>query len=660
METREGPTAAGSCPVCILPFEDARVCAGCGWWLRGGYVLGEITAELERAFRERLATARRRFDLRAVVRVVEAVGSGDPGVADRLVGLVRGGAPAPGEFDMARAEVLAGPPGSGPVDSGLSMAPVSAVVGLLLTRMVAGEVERAAVIELTSDAVAVTGVGTDELGVPYRLGPPRTWNWSDLLPVLPSDQDSQWLRLAGGIGVHGGGRVKQVITVGQDGWSAALRPVRDALSMIDASCAVVLVRQVAGWPMVDDGVRALTGHLVRPGGAADHEAVTAVTDTLDELLRLAPLRHGYGLALAEVDRVTRRVRLVTHPLFGADTMVPPGPGTARAAEVTVTAPPTRSDDLTLAVVAPVEDDPRQWRPVALARCTTPPGSAVHVRVALDGPGRVRFLDPQDLRIGGLSWPRVVDRVPDEFGADHADVVFVLELSGADDAVTARLRLVMDLLDLVEAEHPEPAAVRVGLVGYDDHDLLDWRRSQLPVLRTAPAAAMADAAVVLRGWRPSTPRHDYAAPVEDALHALNELAGVSWWRDGATHYLVTIGARPPHPPRQRDDLTAPCPARRDWRAEMDQLIAQVGVRRVAVRGTPAIAMARARGSAAQRADAAWRQLGADALFAMDDVSTRELASALGLPAGYGEQVLPVPLAGPSADSRGTAGACGGAG
>ncbi|KLL12296.1 hypothetical protein [Protofrankia coriariae] len=80
--------------------------------------------------------------------------------------------------------------------------------------------------------------------------------------------------------------------------------------------------------------------------------------------------------------------------------------------------------------------------------------------------------------------------------------------------------------------------------------------------------------------------------------------------------------------------------------MDQLVVRDGVRRVAIRGTPEIIPARAGGSARQRADTAWRELGADALFAMDEVSASGLASALGLLTGYGERVLPVPLAGPA--------------
>ncbi|SBW29070.1 hypothetical protein FDG2_6397 [Candidatus Protofrankia californiensis] len=509
--------------------------------------------------------------------------------------------------------------------------------------------KQAAVIELTPDAVAVTGVGADDLGVPRRLGPQWTWNWSDLLPGLPSAQDSQWLRLAGGIGVHGGGRVTRIVTVGYDGWPAVFQPLRDVLVTIDPSSAVVLVRQVAGWPMVDDGLRVLTDHLVRSGMADGHEVVAAVTETLDELLRRAPLRHGYALALAEVDRATRRVRLVTHPLFDANTVVPPEPEMAPESEVTVVAPPTRSDDLALAIVAPVEDNPRQWRPVVLAQCAPPPGTAVRVRVALDGPGRVRFLHPKDLRTGGTTWPGVLDGVPDEFGAEPVDVIFALELSGTQDAVAARCQLVADLLALIETDHPDPAAVMVGLIGYDDHDLLDWRRSQLSVVRSAAPVAAAGVLTVLRGWRPSAPRCDFAAPVEDALHALNGSAGMRWWRNGAARYLVTVGARPPHPARQEDDLTVPCPARRDWRTEMNQLVVRDGVRRVAVRGAPEIAPARAGGSAQRRADTAWRQLGADALFAMDSVSASGLASALGLLAGYGERVLPVPLAGPAAGS-----------
>ncbi|WP_250285216.1 hypothetical protein [Frankia sp. CiP1_Cm_nod2] len=630
--------AAGCCPVCALPCGAAARCRGCGWLLRGGYVLGGITAGLEREFGARLAAARRRFDLRAVARVVDALGDGDPGLAGRLVAVVRGGPPAPGEIDAARREVGEAP----------TVAPAGVVVGRLLNRIVSGEIRQAAVVELTPDAVAVTGVGADDLGVPQRLGPQRTWNWSDLLPGLPSEPDSQWLRLAGGIGAHGGGRVDPIVTVGYKGWPAALQPLHDVLATIGPSSVVPLVRQVAGWPMVDDALQALVDSLVHAGLADGQQPVAVVSGTLDEMLRRAPLRHGYALALAEVDHVTRRVRLVTHPLFEADTVVPAEPELAPESEVTVLAPPTRSDELALAVVAPVGDDPRQWRPVALARCAPQPGTPVRVRVALDGPGRVRFLHPADLRGGGRTWPGVLNEVPAEFGAEQVDVVFALELGGTPEAVAARFQVVVDLLTLVGEEHPEPAAVMVGLIGYDDHNLLDWRGSQRPVVRLAAPMAAAGVLTALYGWRPSEPRYDFAAPVEDALRVLNESAGTRWWRDGAAHCLVTIGARPPHPVRQHDDLTVPCPARHDWRTEMDQLVVRDSMRRVAIRGMPEVDPARAGGSARARADEAWRQLGADGLFTLDGVSAAGLASALGLLAGYGERTLPVPLLGPATE------------
>ncbi|WP_043604211.1 MULTISPECIES: hypothetical protein [Protofrankia] len=375
--------AAGCCPVCALVCGAARECGRCGWLLRGDHIRGEIAGDLEWEFGARLATARRRFDLSAVVRVADALGSGDPGLADRLVDLVRGGPPAPGEIDAARRAVRTASPR--PAAAPTAMATDTVAVGRLLSRIVAGEVQRAAVVELTPDAVAVTGVGADDLGVPHRLGAQRTWNWSDLLPELPSQPDSQWLRLAGGIGSHGGGRVARIPTVGYDGWPAALQPLRDVLGTVGASSVVVLVRQVAGWPMVDDALQALTGHLVRTGLADGHEAAAAGTEALDELLRRAPLRHGYALALAEVDRATRRVRLVAHPLFEANTVVPATPGTALESEITVVAPPARADDLALAVVAPVADDPRQWHPVALARCASRPGAPVRVRPRSTGP-----------------------------------------------------------------------------------------------------------------------------------------------------------------------------------------------------------------------------------------------------------------------------------
>ncbi|KLL12298.1 hypothetical protein FrCorBMG51_06375 [Protofrankia coriariae] len=137
---RAGPVAAGCCPVCALVCGASRECGRCGWLLRGDHVRGEITDDLEWEFGARLATARRRFDLPAVVRVADALGSGDPGLADRLVDLVRGGPPVPGELDAARRAVRTASPW--PAAAPTAMATDTVAVGRLLSRIVAGEVRR--------------------------------------------------------------------------------------------------------------------------------------------------------------------------------------------------------------------------------------------------------------------------------------------------------------------------------------------------------------------------------------------------------------------------------------------------------------------------------------------------------------------------------------
>ncbi len=624
------------CPVCATPMGGERDCAHCGWHLQRGYVLGGISVDVRQEYDAGLATARRRFDLRAVARVAAALADRDAGVLQRLGRLVRDGPPSAGELASA----------GEPDPAAFGIAPSMAqVMGALLARIVTGEVPSAAVVEIMPDSVVLYAVGADEIGVPQVFGQTRRWDWADLLPDAPRDRDSRLLRFAGGIGVGGigigiDGGASEGPFVPVDGFPAALRPVLGGLNEIDPT-EVTVVQRVLGWPLLDEAGRVLVDLLTNRGPCAPLLAVASGNEAIQDFFQQVPLRYDYCLVVADVDPSTRHVRLLTRPLFRAGVTVTPG--REPVAEIVVAVPPHRPAELALAVVSrppgEQEKDPQRWHRVTIGQATLTSDSTARVRVTLQGPGRVRFIDPPGVRITDASWSEVLAQVPREFGADPVDIVFAVELAGADAVVAERVRLVADLLDLVEAEHPEPTAVRFGLVGYDDHDLLDWEQAQQPVVRTVPLAAAAGARDALRLWRPSEVRHDYAAPFEDALHVLGDFP----WRVPATHILVTIGTRPPHPPEQGNDLTMPCPVRHNWKVDMDDFATRLGLRRVAVRGIPAFALSRAGGCAVSRAEAAWASLGADALLSAVGVSARDLAEVLGLLSGHDGQVMPLPLA-----------------
>ncbi|OAA29614.1 hypothetical protein UG55_1001119 [Frankia sp. EI5c] len=678
--TATAAAAAAGCPVCRRPVErQDRACPRCGWQLRGGYVLGEVTAELRRAFDERLTQARRRRDLRAVARVLAALEHTDPDLPGRLAALVHGGPPSATALAAERTALaaertalaaertalaaerparaagraatatpsgrVAGPVRPSPAPSlpaPSSAAPSSAVSELvvalssLLRGVGSGGAGRITIVEFQPDAVVVSLLASGAGGVPGRPGVTRTWEWSELLPALPANRDARRLSLACGLG--------------DDVQPGSLAPLLAAVEGTGAT-EILLVRPAVDWPMISQAVGVLADSLHRADdGPRVHQVRARRRESLgsafDAALARVPLTVGYGLVVADVDPVTRQVRLRTRDLFAAGTVA--AGGRPPTAEVTVAVPGLAPAELALAIVAggPVGvhtgSDPYRWAPIAFGWAEVSPGSELRLRLALDGPGRVRFLEPDGVRVDnpGPGWPELLAHLPRYYGASPADVVCLVETAGTDQAVAPRLRLVEELLALVEAEHADPGSVRFAVLGFDDHDFLGGsRRGREPTVRAAGPGTVDQVRAELRDWRPSAPQHDFAAAIEDALAAAARLP----WRRGAAAALVTVGARPPHPPRQEaDDLTLPCLVRHDWRRIMDDLAAERGPRRVAVRGQPSADLAQAGPDAPARARAAWNALGADALLDLGTASARQVADALGLLTGPAGQPLPLPL------------------
>ncbi|EIV94357.1 hypothetical protein [Frankia sp. QA3] len=685
------PPVDAGCPVCLRPCPPAgaaAACATCGWVLAGPPVLGEVTAALTAAFTERLDTARRRFDLLGVARVLALPNPGAPLDPGRLTALVRGGAPRPGELDAARAAVAArATPGAGAAAD---------VLDPLVARLADGTLVEFAVVEFTPDAVLLRVLDADAAGTPRLAGVTERWDWSALLPGVSADADwpeTRWLRMAGGLGsdrVNGGGVNSGGVGRGgcrsrAAGWAAALRPALDTLAALDRAMPLVLLRRVDGWSAVDAAEAALAAAV--PGRDVSRRAVGTGPGPLGEALRAAPARHDLALVVAEVDSGTRLVTLATRPLFAAGTRVTPGaPPPRRTVELALPGPadggsrrgsgpgqqhgqqqhgqqqhgqehgPGHGQDVvTLAVVAgPTAGPPGAWLPVAAASLPLPAGTATSVEVELVAAGRFRFTAAGRTADGAApDWPALLARVPAKQGADPVDVVFGIELGGDDPvAATARLRLAVDVVELVGRAHPDPGAVRIGAIGYDDHvfdDTKIWRRPVIRPVAFASAAAASRSRLVdeLVSLRPSPRLHAYAAPIEDAVHELAQLP----WRAGAARVFVTLGALPPHPADRHTAGSPRCTRNYDWRTTMDTLVDTHGLRRVAVRGTPEVDLDRAARDAPARADDAWRHLGADALLAAEATDAARLAEACGVLPAVFSRPLPVPLAaGPAAGTE----------
>ncbi len=638
--TQPRGSAGPVCPVCELAIPPAlsgqtgeQRCGGCGWTLRGPVLLGPLTPEVTAAFDRRLGAASRRYDLDAAARVLAALGAAEPGLADELAGAVRAGPPAPGELEAARAELTAAAraAGRGARPRGPTLTTVLlGLVGRMGRAGLGGDGGvRPGVVEVTADRVTVSVIVVDELGLPVARELVRR-DWAELLASLPSDRPARLLRLAGGVGSGGNGAGRAADRGGDAAGraarqagdaagavpSAAIGAVTGALSAAGVTDVVVAWRLDDGWPPLERFAEALAEPGALRGNATWCRAWPG--ESLSAVLAQAPLPTGYGLVVAEVAQGSRTVRLTTVPLFDAGLVV--GPSGTPPVEVTVGVP-RGGFELALAVVARPggTTNPAAWRPVAIGRCVAAPGTPLPLRVALEGPRTVRFIEPPGTRSeqvppGGpagpdsplaASWRELHDGQPATYGAEPLDLVLLVETGGVPPTVAARLSLVERLLELVGREHPEPEAVRVSVIGYADHDVLDPIRAGLPVVRSVVARAPAEAARVPQGWRTEHVT-DVAAPIEDALHAALDLP----WRPDAYGVLITIGARGPHPPTKRGDtsLANECEFGHDWERLLRQLVERVNPVRIAARGGLDIAPTERSNEDVERADRAWAALG----------------------------------------------------
>ncbi|WP_143030484.1 serine/threonine protein kinase [Streptomyces prasinopilosus] len=297
------------------------------------------------------------------------------------------------------------------------------------------------------------------------------------------------------------------------------------------------------------------------------------------------------------------------------------------------------------------------------RARARPGPRTAVTVALDGDGHPRATEPEPLpgHRDGRTLPHPAHAPTSRPRATAADVLLLLELGGTRAASERRLHFLRSVLRRLDAAAlpdpgpgrpgggaPEtPADLRIGLVGYEDHEVLPVRAApgHGSVLSVWGPGTAGDAAEAVRRFPVRPVRHDYGAPLEDALHA-----AAHWrhWRDGARHLLLVLARRPPHPARQQSDLSLPCPDRHDYEDALRRLrtavcpdLTVVGVRDATAGDTYGHWRPRTR----ERLRHIWSDLGRDHLFTLGTHTPEDVAScvghALGRPAG-----VPGPPAGPA--------------
>ena len=155
---------------------------------------------------------------------------------------------------------------------------------------------------------------------------------------------------------------------------------------------VMVICRPAGGPVLEAAATALAtrtrAQLLRLSGASD----TSVPQELASLAAKAPLRRPYRLMTVAVDSRTGAVALRPHQLFA----IGDGPGTE--ASLTLRRMPGDVSGTTLAIFADTGSNSRgadgaAEDPLALYSIALPPGRAAPRRAVLDGPGRVRIVEP---------------------------------------------------------------------------------------------------------------------------------------------------------------------------------------------------------------------------------------------------------------------------
>jgi hypothetical protein len=360
---------------------------------------------------------------------------------------------------------------------------------------------------------------------------------------------------------------------------------------------------------------------------------------LDALVREAPLTRSYGMVMAVIDGATGLVRREVHPLFA------PGDRPGQEAVVSARRLPGAGGEVTLAVLAKAGRLPRPAPPPGhpagepLLACTVPlPAVPLYrIRILLEGPGRVRIIEPPGAVPLTRPWAEILNAVPPRVQAapEPVDLVCAIELAGLPAEVDRRVRLVRDLLTALGSDFPTPELMRVSVLGCTDH-ILGQGREARRVIFGAPLASVGEARASLAELAQRAAQVHYvpAAPLEDMLQeAAVQLAGSRRLRRAPR--LLLVAKRPPHPYPQDGNPLLPCPRKLKWRAEMHRLTVTCGARCVVtVDSLPS----------GRRAAAIWQDLGPTAQRELTSTDARQIGEDLGILVPHSQR-MPIPLANP---------------
>jgi hypothetical protein len=354
-------------------------------------------------------------------------------------------------------------------------------------------------------------------------------------------------------------------------------------------------------------------HGASPGAPVFHSTVP-LEEVLRDVIDNDPLTEWYELVVL---RRTRSGRLVfqSHPL------IPPGAERGYRQDLTVRCEPSDEHGTVFAVVAAEQAG---FRLVSVSSVSLDPG-VYHLTAELLRPGEVGFAGlPERPRPDHRSWSELVAAVPERLDRrESAHLICAVEVCGTTEQFEERISRIEQLIEGAESADGRLA---VSLICYGPHSF--DRAVEEPASALAWAGTSDDALSALAGQRERGPvqaGYPYAAQLECAL---TEVARRLTGREGRP-VLVTVGSRPPFPPRV-DPRTQilPCPYRRDWRLALGRL-----------RGYPGATF----GAIGDHDpdSGIWNQLCSTAFAREDAVDVRRFAAALGLSIDA-VQYVPFPL------------------
>ncbi|TMR99744.1 hypothetical protein [Nonomuraea basaltis] len=442
-----------------------------------------------------------------------------------------------------------------------------------LADLIASFRERLVIVEIDAAGTRIFEVRVDEVGTTYHTRRAAA-KWSTLT--------------AAGDDVH----------------DAVHRIARDLISA-DEGDPVVVLRSADGQEQ-QAAVRALRQS--HPSAQVVEVSGVKVGELLRELVAGAPLRQAYDLIVARERADDGRLELVGRRLFG------PGAKPGEDAQVAVTC--TAAGGMLLAISAwagPLQ--PSEL--VSVDHAPLSPGRHL-LRAVLERPGVVRFPGIPGLRPDTRAWADVVATLPPQLqsASRPAHLVCAIETSGTAKEFEARCHWAGYVIDLLAERGLDLQQLQVSVVGYGTHVFgtrhADRTRPNLAVW----SASAAQARAALESLQPTTPTYPNAAQLEDVLAEVSTrlLPQPSNTRTA----LLTIGARPPHPPRSGLDRVPPCPARYDWLALLREMEQRHELRSAVICD-----------SAPAAPSSPWHRLGSAALFQVDAVNAEELALRLGL-------------------------------